>query len=139
MASLTRKTSNTGDMPTPQPAARASCPTGTHLTRVTPVLSTQHSATTLTPSARSFSATVSACRERSARTSLSSSSGPASAGPAPCVPPPAVGPLPACVFTKYLVAYLTGLYLANRLIQDRNSFVHLRLSHDQWWRDLHNV
>ena len=45
MLSSTTKTSKTGDMPMPQPAARSSRPAGMALTLVIPALSTQHSAT----------------------------------------------------------------------------------------------
>ena len=49
MESVTRKTSKTGDMPTPQRTARASKPVGTVFTRVTPALSTHVKATARTP------------------------------------------------------------------------------------------
>ena len=54
-------------MPTPQPAARSNRPIGTALTLAMPVLSTQHSATIVTPSARSCSAFALARSARSAR------------------------------------------------------------------------
>ncbi len=49
MLSSTTKTSKTGDMPLPHPAARSTRPTGMVFTLVIPVLSTQQRATMLTP------------------------------------------------------------------------------------------
>src|SRR5215472_6484532 len=65
-------TSNTGDMPIPQPAARSSRPVGMALTRVIPALSTQQNATILTPSSVSRLAAVRPSAERLARSRVSS-------------------------------------------------------------------
>src|SRR5260221_64399 len=58
MRSSTTKTSKTGDIPMPHPAARSRRPTGMALTRVIPALSTQQSASMLTPASLSRCATL---------------------------------------------------------------------------------
>src|SRR5215831_4902830 len=124
MSSLTRKTSNTGDIPTPQPAARSSRPTGTVLARAMPALSTQPSATIVTPAPASRRTSGAARLTRSAR-----SPGPRTTGPL----------LPAGVVTQHLVAHVAGLDLADRPVQDRDALVHLGFRHDQRRGDLHDV
>jgi hypothetical protein len=77
MVSLTRNTSNTGDIPMPHPAARSSRPSGMVLARAMPALSTQLSATIVTPAAASRSASSLARAIASARRGASSTTGPA--------------------------------------------------------------
>src|SRR6478672_13901795 len=67
MLSSTQNTSNTGDIPTPQPAAWASPSIGTAFTRVTPALSTYVSATPSTPSRDRTSASARPRRSWSSR------------------------------------------------------------------------
>ncbi|MFC7758429.1 hypothetical protein ACFQY4_10875 [Catellatospora bangladeshensis] len=72
MESSTQNTSCTLDMPTPQAAACSRRPVGTAFTRVTPVLSTQVSATPWTPAAASSAAAARAAAARASRSSTGS-------------------------------------------------------------------